>query len=61
MRLQCQEGEVDDGLVAVDLGDNTAQDVAAGQSHTCVLLTSGAVACFGFNWYGQVSQTCDVG
>lgn len=44
-------------LAAVDLGENTAQEVAAGQSHTCVLLTSGDVACFGFNLYGQVSVT----
>lgn len=43
-----------DDLVAVDLGENTVQEVAAGQSHTCVLLTSGNVACFGFNLYGQV-------
>lgn len=42
-------------LVAVNLGENTVQEVAAGQSHTCVLLTSGDVACFGFNLYGQVS------
>lgn len=51
-----------DKLVAVDLGENTVQEVAAGQSHTCVLLTSGEVACFGFNLYGQasarVANTC---
>lgn len=43
-------------LAAVDLGGNTAQDVAAGQSHTCVVLTSGDIACFGYNYYGQVRQ-----
>lgn len=51
-----------DDLVAVDLGDNTVQEVAAGQSHTCVLLTSGNVACFGLNLNGQasarVANTC---
>lgn len=47
-----------DKLPAVDLGDNTVQEVAAGQSHTCVLLTSGEVACWGFNFYGQA---CGVG
>lgn len=40
----------------VDLGFNTVQDVAAGQSHTCVVLTSGGVACFGYNYYGQVGN-----
>lgn len=42
-----------DALPAVDLGDNTVQEVAAGQSHTCVLFTSGNVACWGYNEYGQ--------
>lgn len=41
-------------LAAVDIGINTAQDVTAGQSHTCVMLTSGGIACFGYNFYGQV-------
>lgn len=41
-------------LPVVDLGNNSAKEVAAGQSHTCVLLTSGNVTCFGYNYYGQV-------
>lgn len=44
-----------DNLPAVDLGDNTVGQVAAGQSHTCVLLTSGDVACWGYNGFGQAS------
>lgn len=41
-------------LPVVNLGNNTAQGVAAGQSHTCVLMTSGEVACWGYNLRGQV-------
>lgn len=48
-------------LAEVDLGINTVQDVAAGQSHTCVVLTSGGVACFGYNYYGQVGNMRDIG
>lgn len=48
-------------LAEVDLGINTVQDVAAGQSHTCVVLTSGGVACFGYNYYGQVGNMSDIG
>ncbi|CAN0434518.1 unnamed protein product [Pylaiella littoralis] len=44
-----------DDLPTVNLGNNTAQEVAAGQSHTCVLLTSGNVACWGYNEFGQAS------
>lgn len=43
-----------DALPVVNLGNHTVQEVAAGQSHTCVLLTLGGVACWGFNQYGQV-------
>lgn len=43
-------------LPEVDLGGNTVLQVAAGQSHTCVLLASGDVACWGFNEYGQASK-----
>lgn len=48
-------------LAEVDLGTNTVQDVAAGQSHTCVVLTSGDVACFGYNYYGQVGEEGGIG
>ena len=43
-------------LDPVDLDNITVQDVAAGQSHTCVVLTSGDVACWGYNYYGQVKS-----
>eukprot|EP00903_Cladosiphon_okamuranus_P015667 g14469.t1 len=49
-----EDGEMGDDLMAVDLGENTVQEVAAGQSHTCVLLTGGNVTCFGLNLYGQL-------
>ena len=45
-----------DSLDPVDLGNNTVQDVAAGQSHTCVVLTTGDVACWGYNYYGEVKS-----
>ncbi len=50
-----------DNLPEIDLGGSTVQDVSAGQSHTCALLTSGELTCFGFNLYGQASggsRTC---
>ncbi|CAM9513683.1 unnamed protein product [Ectocarpus fasciculatus] len=49
-----EDGEMGADLPKVDLGDNTVLQVAAGQSHTCVLLASGDVACWGFNEYGQL-------
>jgi alpha-tubulin suppressor-like RCC1 family protein len=30
--------------------------VVAGDSHSCALLTSGAVRCWGMNWYGQLGD-----
>jgi alpha-tubulin suppressor-like RCC1 family protein len=35
-------------------GVSNAVTVAAGDYHTCVLLKSGSVACFGYNSYGQL-------
>jgi alpha-tubulin suppressor-like RCC1 family protein len=37
----------------LDLG-GTAAGIAAGGHHTCALLDSGALRCFGNNWYGQL-------
>jgi alpha-tubulin suppressor-like RCC1 family protein len=34
-----------------------ASEVAAGGTHTCVLLVNGTVACFGYNDMGQLGQT----
>lgn len=48
-------------LSAVDLADEGAQAVAAGQSHTCVLLESGEVACWGYNGDGQASAPAVAG
>ena len=36
---------------------STASEVAAGGAHTCALLTSGSVTCFGYNDTGQLGQT----
>ncbi|RKH03711.1 RCC1 domain-containing protein [Corallococcus carmarthensis] len=38
----------------VDLGNNTATDVAAGENHTCALLSTGRLLCWGKNTYGQL-------
>lgn len=39
-----------------EIADNTVTDVAAGNRHTCVILQSGAVECFGYNYYGQLGN-----
>lgn len=51
-----QANEMGSELPRVDLAGRPAQAVCAGQSHTCVLLDLGEVACWGFNFYGQASD-----
>ncbi|CAM9224014.1 unnamed protein product [Ascophyllum nodosum] len=49
--------EMGDDLVPVDLGTGeVASDIALGEEHTCVLLSSGDVKCFGHNDKGQLGQ-----
>jgi len=50
-----EAGEMGDALPAVDLGSGrSAVKVAAGGSHTCVLLDNGDLKCFGLGLYGQL-------
>ena len=42
---------------ATALLGGVASEVAAGGTHTCVLLTNGTVTCFGYNDMGQLGQT----
>jgi alpha-tubulin suppressor-like RCC1 family protein len=37
----------------VDVG-GTVKDIVAGGAHTCALLTTGKVRCWGYNDYGQL-------
>jgi alpha-tubulin suppressor-like RCC1 family protein len=46
-------GDMGDALPAVALGEPATQ-VAAGESHACALLASGAVKCWGLNKSGQL-------
>lgn len=50
-----EPGEMGDNLPAVDLGSGrTATALAAGSGHTCVILDTGAVKCWGDNLFGQL-------
>jgi cysteine-rich repeat protein len=49
------QNELGDALAPIDLGTGaTVKLVAAGGSHTCVLLASGSVKCWGYNSNGQL-------
>ena len=49
--------EMGDYLPAVDLGTGrTAISISSGNSHTCAILDSGVVKCWGLNTYGQLGQ-----
>jgi E3 ubiquitin-protein ligase HERC3 len=51
------ENEVGDNLAAIDLGsERTATAIAAGNEHTCAILDTGAVKCWGRNYFGQLGQ-----
>lgn len=47
--------ELGNALGAVNLGSGVASvDVTAGQQHTCALLDTGAIKCWGKNFYGNL-------
>ena len=48
-------GEVTGGQVALPAG-RTALSVAAGDYHTCTVLDSGELRCWGYNQYGELGQ-----
>ncbi|MEZ4819027.1 MAG: hypothetical protein R3A45_03690 [Bdellovibrionota bacterium] len=49
--------EMGDNLPFIDLGTGlTATQITTGRYHTCALLNTGAVKCWGFNNHGQLGQ-----
>ena len=50
------------GMVTVDLGkDHKAMDIVAGSNHTCAILNSGVVKCWGANYRGQTGSVSQQG
>lgn len=47
-------GEMGNQLAAVNVGDGTVVDVGVGENHTCVLMDTGAVRCWGSAFYGEL-------
>ncbi|MFA4973687.1 MAG: hypothetical protein WC683_13840 [bacterium] len=59
---QLGDGTFDDSAVPVNVAGlpSGVEDVSAGYRHTCVVMTSGAVMCWGENTWGQLGNgTCD--
>jgi alpha-tubulin suppressor-like RCC1 family protein len=56
------DNETPDSAGNVDVGGNVTQ-VGAGQYSTCALLSTGAVRCWGYGYYGQLgyANTNDIG
>ncbi|MEC8997755.1 MAG: putative Ig domain-containing protein, partial [Candidatus Thermoplasmatota archaeon] len=51
------ENEMGDYLAAIDLGTGrTAIAISAGYAHTCAILDSGVLKCWGYNANGQLGQ-----
>ena len=52
-----EAGEMGDNLEFTDLGTNlTAKAIAAGNEHTCAILSNDKVKCWGYSIYGQLGQ-----
>jgi len=56
-------GQIGDGTSGADklspssvLGLTGVGSISMGASHSCAVLTSGSVKCWGYNWYGQVGD-----
>jgi cysteine-rich repeat protein len=55
---QLGDGSTMDRLSPVDVSGlaSGVRAVTAGESHTCALLDTGGVKCWGYNWYGQLGD-----
>ena len=52
-----QSGENADSSVPVRVADITdATAISAGHEHSCALHRTGAISCWGYNWYGQLGN-----